>query len=77
MATNVVNLQAIKAALLQSLADETAFQAANGPKPTYSLDGESYSWSEWRSMMLDKIKDLNILIQQEDPVWCIKSRGRP
>ena len=77
MATNIVNLQATKAALLQSLADETTYQQANGPKPSYNLDGESYQWTEWRAAVLDAIKNLNVLIQQEDPAWCVRSRARP
>lgn len=77
MATNAQNLAAIKASLLQSLADETAYCEANGPKPDYSLDGESYQWTAWRRAVLDKIKDLNILIQQEDPCWVLQSRARP
>jgi hypothetical protein len=77
VADNLTNLKSIKAQLLQSLADETLFMQANGgPKPTYSLDGESYQWTEWRTAVLEKCKLLNVLIQQEQP-FQISSRGRP
>jgi len=76
MASNAANLAAIKASLLQQLADETAFCQANGPKPSYSLDGESYSWTEWREAVLRKVTSLNTLIQQEEGPWCLRSRAR-
>jgi hypothetical protein len=69
------NLVAIKGNLLATLAAETAYQAAYGPKPTYSLDGESYSWTEWRSAVLDKVEQLGKLIQLEQP-FIITHRAR-
>ncbi|MBY0523439.1 MAG: hypothetical protein K2R98_08565 [Gemmataceae bacterium] len=65
MATELSNLQTIKSNLLAVLAAETAYQLANGPKPTYTLDGENYLWSEWREAVLRKVDMLNRLIQSE------------
>lgn len=75
MATNADNLLAIKTSLLQSLADETAYQAKHGPRTTYSLEGKSYDWNGWRSAILKQIMDLNALIVAESPGVVI-SRGR-
>lgn len=75
MATGLERLQAIKADLLTALANESAHQAERGAKPTYSLDGESYSWAEWREAVLRKIEVINRLIQQEQP-FQHSSRGR-
>lgn len=77
MATDLANLKSIKSNLLQVLADETAYQVTNGPKPSYSLDGESMSWNEWRGAILDKIQLLNNLIQNEQTPFQVVSRARP
>lgn len=76
MATNKDNLKAIKASLLQTLADETAYMEAYGPKLDYSLDGESYQWTAFRTAILEQVKNINILIQQEDAPFQIRSRIR-
>lgn len=76
-AQNQANLQAIKANLLASLATETAYQQAHGPRPSYSLDGESYQWTEWREAILRKVDQLNHLIQLEGSPFVIQSRARP
>lgn len=65
MATDLQNLQTIKSGLLDLLAKETVYCQANGAKPSYSLDGESMSWTEWRTAIIDKIGELNKLIQNE------------
>lgn len=75
MATVLQNLEAVKASLLVSLAAETAYQESHGPKPSYSLDGESYQWTEWREAVLRKVETLNRLIQQEKPFF-LSMRGR-
>lgn len=75
MATDLANLQSIRSNLLASLASETTYQQVYGPRSTYSLDGESYQWTEWREAIVRKITQLNLLIQQEQPFW-VSSRGR-
>ncbi len=47
------------------------------PRLQYSLDGESYDWAGYQSMILDQIPKLNALIQAESLPWCIVSRARP
>jgi len=75
MATVADNLATVKANYMLLLATETAYQVANGPKPSYSLDGESYQWDTWRAAMLDKIEVINKLIQQEDGAFEVISYG--
>lgn len=72
----VTRLEAIKTSLLVSLATETAYQEANGARPDYSLDGESYQWAAWREAILRKVGVINGLIQQEQPYFHA-SRGKP
>lgn len=59
------NLQAIYSNLLQTLAAETAYQVAHGAKPSYSLDGESVSWTEYRAGIIEKLETLKAMIQLE------------
>jgi len=67
MATDLQNLQTLRSNLIQELTNESNFVLANGGigKPTYSIDGESVSWSEWRTAMLEKIDKLTHMIQTE------------
>lgn len=44
------------------------------PKPSYALDGESYSWGELFALYTEKLKTLDELIQQAGAAWEIKSR---
>jgi hypothetical protein len=74
MATDLQNLQTIKSGLLSLLATETTYQLANGAKPSYSLDGESVQWTEWRDRMITKIGELNRLIQDEQSPFMGVSR---
>lgn len=77
MASDLSNLQSIKSALLASLAMEATYQQAHGPRTTYSLDGESYSWNEWRAEIIRQVVEINKLMQQETPAFVITSRVRP
>jgi hypothetical protein len=70
------SLVAIKNNLAQLLAAETAAQLTGGAKPSYSLDGESYSWTEWRTAVLEKIEKLNVLIQLESGPFQVVSQRR-
>jgi hypothetical protein len=65
MATDLQNLQSIRSNLLQEVANETAYVAANGPKPTYSIDGQAVSWTEWLTARLAQIERLNDLLHKE------------
>ncbi len=75
MATDLQNLVAIRSNIIATLAAEQVYAATHGPKLTYSLDGESYSWTEWEEAAARKIALLNTLIQNEQP-YCIRSNVR-
>ena len=58
MATYVENLTSTRDNTASVMATETAYWVTNGPKPSYSLDGESVSWDQWLTNMqavLDKL----------------------
>lgn len=76
MASDVDTLKAARSSLVATFAAEAAYQAANGPKPSYSIDGESVSWDEWRAATLKQIDDLSDVIVRLDGPVLIRSRGR-
>lgn len=48
------------------------------PKPTYSIDGESYSWESYFSMLSNQVKTIEESMQRASgPSFMFKSRGRP
>ena len=60
MADTIEKMRLIRDSLIDQLNTEMAYLAANGtPKPTYSLDGQSFSWNEWRTAMLRDITQWN------------------
>lgn len=67
----VLQLRTLRVNLVTLVNAELAYQLSNGsPKPSYSLDGRSVSWTEWYSTMLGKLKDLDEQIQRLDqPSW--------
>lgn len=47
-----------------------AAMAADDHKTTYSVDGQSYSWTEYQAFLLDAIEKLDAKIaQQPGNVW--------
>lgn len=58
-------LQQLKTALA-SLVTNIADMCAN-PKPSYSVEGQSFSFSGWLKELLDAAKDLLELITQLEP----------
>lgn len=46
------------------------------PKPSYSLDGESYSWSEYFAMLTTQLKGIEEAIQRSQAPFARHSRGR-
>src|SRR6266446_5663964 len=60
MASVLDNLNAAKANIAVNLAAITAV-----PKPSYQLDGESYSWSEYYQILTDQMINLDRAIQRE------------
>lgn len=43
-------------------------EACANPKPTYSIDGQSVSWTEYLKMLLDGMKATAELLGTFDPV---------
>jgi len=39
------------------------------PKPTYSVNGQSFSWVEYQRFLLDSIERLDSLILQAEPPY--------
>lgn len=76
MPTDAENLVAARSSLIQALAAEAAAQASGGGKPSYSIDGESVSWDQWRTSTLAQIETLTKQIQQLQGPFRIRHRGR-
>lgn len=72
----VASLQTTRANLVAVLAAETAAQLAGGAKPTYSLDGVSYSWTEWREATIRQIDSITQTIRILSQPWIVRSRGK-
>lgn len=62
MASDADNLRTIRSNLLTALATESV-----NPKPNYTIDGRSYSWSDWRSKILADCRELSDQIAMLDP----------
>lgn len=46
------------------------------PKPTYSVDGESYDWTGYQSMLMTTLKALKEMIAIESGPYEIRTIGR-
>ena len=57
------------------LRNEELWEALNGPKPTYSLDGRSVQWDQWRTTRMAQIEKLQALIMAMDVPWEIHVRA--
>lgn len=76
MASDVDNLKAQRSSLCQALATEAALQAAGGPRPVVTVDGESVNWDQWRESTLRQIDAITTqIVRLQGPVL-IRSRGR-
>lgn len=73
--SSLTNYQSIRANLESVLLQETLYEAAHGPKLTYSLDGENYTWTEWKEAVLRQISALRQLENAANP-YIVTSRGR-
>ena len=58
----VAFLYEIQLNYLNALAIESA-----SPKPSYNLDGQQISWTEYRASLLKQIEGINVLITMFDP----------
>ncbi len=73
-AERIAALQATADAILTEIANETALWAANGPKPSYSIDGQSVDWNQWLLLRRQGLMELYKLIQALQP-YQLKTRG--
>lgn len=71
MATYLENLTTARDNVAANLAAMTA-----SPKPTYSVDGESYSWSELFSTYTQQLEALEKAIQRASGPFVVRSRAR-
>lgn len=72
--TIVNNLKLTLDNLVATVQNETAYWAANGPRPTYSLANRNVSWNEWLSAMMDNIAKLNEQIIKMDQPYELNTR---
>lgn len=75
-ASDIADLETTRSNLITLLKEETAAQITGGPKPSYSLDGVSYQWNEWREAVLRKVEHITKLINMIGSPWIVRSRGR-
>lgn len=76
MATYLENLVTIRDGIASLIATEVAYQLTNGPKPSYSIDGESVDWPGWFAAMSDRLDSLNEQIKRARAPFMVVSRGR-
>ena len=70
MATRAENLQTALNQIAVLLVELTV-----DPKPDYSVDGKSYSWSSYYSMLVDKQEALQKALVNAGGPYEISSRG--
>jgi hypothetical protein len=62
MPTNLENLKTIRSQILTELVSITAER-----KPTYSVDGQTFSWNDYRSRLLSDLREIDVQIAGEEP----------
>jgi hypothetical protein len=75
MATAYENVIAARNSLAQLLANETALMETNGPRPQYSLRGQSFNWESWLQRMREEIAALTATAQLLEPLGQTDVRG--
>ncbi len=70
MSTRAQNLDQAIDNLAAVLAQVTA-----SPKPTYTVDGETYQWMEYVQMLMTQTKGLEQMRQRADGAFEVRSRG--
>lgn len=71
MPTRAENLETVLDNLAQQLADISA-----NPKPSYSVGGQSVSWTEYFRMLTEQMKAVREQIQQEGAPFQVVHQGR-
>jgi len=62
MPTDAEQLATIKSQVLALLVDLT-----ENPKPTYNVDGQNVSWTEYQRMLFERLDNINAQINAEGP----------
>lgn len=75
IAQRITALENIRDNYLDGLEKLTKEIAEGRQKPSYSLDGESYNWEQYQTMLFDKIEKVNELIRSQQ-AFIVVSRGR-
>jgi hypothetical protein len=57
--------------------DTLLVELTANPKPTYSVDGVSYSWESYFAMLCDRREKLEVLIVDAGGPYELISRGVP
>ena len=73
MPTVAANLQTAKENYATILASISA-----SPKPTYSIDGRSYSWVEYQKFLMEQMKAIDAQLSSEsgdDTFECVVTGG--
>ena len=72
MATRAENLQTSLDRMAARLVD-----CLENPKPTYSVDGESYSWESYQAFLINSMEALEKALQRADSggAWEVRSQG--
>lgn len=69
MATRAERLASIRDNLLRIVDEQTLAWVAAGCPPTFSIDGESYSWEGWLSSKLEALKTVDAMILRASPYY--------
>jgi hypothetical protein len=64
MPSNAENLATIKSNILATLAEITNPATR---KISYSVDGQSVSWTEYQRLLMEQLRSVNELLQSETP----------
>lgn len=70
MATYLENLTTTRQQISDRLAEITA-----SPKPSYSVDGESYSWTEYFEALMRQLEAIDAALQRANGPFEIRSQG--
>lgn len=62
MATDAEELAAIKTLAIARLKELLA-----SPKPSYNVDGQSFSWNEYQRMLVEQIKSIDEILGADEP----------
>lgn len=75
-AATVASLKRSRDNVAAIIETQTDAWVAAGMPPTFSVDGESYSWSEWLAARTKEITDLTDAIVKVSGPWVVRHRGR-